>query len=200
MGKGGKGHFVLRRLQRCIDRRRGRRPSGASVEHTPPTATATATTTTFLNATPCPGLLSTPYIKQHLVLFLQHHVAVDSRCCVCVRSVLKPWGWSSRPPKDSFELWTPGARVLLNCWRQPTYPTYPPVFSIHSAHDPRGVQPSPFPPFVSVFPDLRRELGAIVGPSPLLQRPPPGSEQAEPRALRTRLCPFAAGQGPFAEG
>ena len=56
------------------------------------------------------------------------------------------------------------------------------------------------PPFVSLFPDLRRELGAIVGPSPLLQRPPPSSEQAEPRALRTRLCPLAAGRGPFAKG
>ena len=84
--------------------------------------------------------------------------------------------------------------------RATTHPTYPPVFSIHSAHDPRGVQPSPVPPFVSVFPDLRRELGAIVGPSPLLQRPPPSSEQAEPRALRTRLCPLAAGRGPFAKG
>ena len=63
-----------------------------------------------------------------------------------------------------------------------------------------GPAPPPFPPFVSPCPDLRRELGAIVGPSPLLQRPPPSSEQAEPRALRTRLCPLAVGRGPFAKG
>ena len=65
---------------------------------------------------------------------------------------------------------------------------------------PRGLSPlPPFPTVASPFPHLRRELGAIYGPT-LLQRPPPSSEQAEPRALRTGLCPLAVGWGPFAEG
>ena len=49
--------------------------------------------------------------------------------------------------------------------RATPHPTYPPVLSIHSADDPCWGPTLPIPPFVSLLPDLRRE---IVGPSPLL--------------------------------